>query len=179
MDGKTFDALTRGLGIQRNRRDALKSLAAGLIGLGGARSASAQVSIERSTCGQSCNTTRADCNSGLRCSSSSGTNGQCVAIIDSRDSCSGNIGCGRDYEVCRSGRCVNQSTCTRCNVNADCPSGENCRNGNCGGCQQDRDCPSGDVCRNGRCERDVDECTANSDCRRDERCRRGRCVRRN
>jgi Cys-rich repeat protein len=177
MDSKMFDALTRGFGAQRSRRAALKSLAAGLMGLGVAKSASAQVGIERATCGQSCSSST-DCNAGLRCSRPNNRDGICVAIADSRDTCNRNINCERDYELCRNDRCVNQSTCNRCHVTADCPTGEVCRNGNCGGCDRDGQCPSGEVCRNGRCERDRDSCRSDRDCRKRERCRRNRCVRR-
>jgi hypothetical protein len=178
MDSKTFDALTRGFGAQRSRRAALKSLAAGLFGLGIARTASAQVSVERATCGQSCENSD-DCNAGLRCSRPDTNDSMCVAERDSRDSCDRNIDCDRNFEVCRNDRCVNQSDCTRCNVDADCNTGRVCRNGNCGDCDRDGQCPSGEICRNGRCERDRDECNSNNDCRKRERCRNGRCVRRN
>lgn len=173
MDNKTFDALTRSFGTQRSRRDALKSLVAGLFGLGIARGASAQVGVERATCGQSCSDS-ADCNAGLRCSGRI-----CVRIADSRDSCRRNIDCDRDFEICRNDRCENQSTCDRCGSTTDCPSGQACRNGRCGDCSRDSQCRNDEVCRNGRCERDRDRCNSDRDCRRRERCRRGRCVRRN
>lgn len=176
MDSKTFDALTRGFGARRNRRDALKSFAAGLIGLGAARGASAQVTVQRSTCGQRCDVDN-DCNAGLRCSRPSGSDGICVAIADSRDTCSRNIDCSRNFELCRSRRCANQVNCSRCNETADCPTGRVCRNGNCGECTRDQQCPGREVCRNGRCERDRNECNNDRDCPRNKRCRRGRCVR--
>jgi len=178
MDSKTFDALTRGFGAQRSRRAALKNLAAGLMGLGLARSASAQVSVERATCGQSCSTS-SDCNAGLRCSRAGERDAICVNVADSRNSCNRNINCDREFELCRNGRCVNQSTCNRCNVTEDCPAGEVCRNGNCGGCDRDGQCRSGEVCRNGRCERDRNRCDSDRDCPRKKRCRNNRCVRRN
>jgi hypothetical protein len=158
MDRKTFDAVTRGFGAQRSRRAALKSLAAGLFGLGAARTAAAPVGIERATCGQVCRD-NVDCNAGLRCSRNGG-DGICVAILDSRDSCNQNIDCDRDFERCSNGRCVNVLDCSSCRVNADCPSGEACRDGNCDGGNGNR-------------------CNGNRDCRNNERCRNGRCVRRN
>jgi hypothetical protein len=172
MDSKTFDALTRGFGAQRSRRDAAKAFIAGLFGLGIARGASAQVGAERATCGQDCNNS-SDCNAGLRCSG-----GICVREADSRTSCNRNINCDRVFEVCRNGRCENQSTCDRCNSTTDCPEGRACRNGRCGDCTRDSQCRNDEVCRNGRCERDRNRCNSNRDCGRKERCRNGRCKRR-
>jgi hypothetical protein len=177
MDSKRFDALTRGIGATRNRRDAMTSLVAGLLGLGLAKGTSAQVSAERATCGQSCSS-NSDCNAGLRCSTSGGSS-ICVNIADSRTSCNRNSNCDLNYELCRNGRCVNQSTCSRCNVPADCPAGEGCRRGNCTGCDRDSQCRSGEVCRNARCERAGKRCNSNRDCRKRERCRNNRCVSRN
>ena len=186
MDNKTFDALTRGFGTQRNRRDALKAFAAGLLGLGIARDAAAQVSAERANCGQPCDVSGSGCsgnsccNAGLRCSGS-GNDAICVRIPDRtpRVDCNRNIDCENNYELCRNRRCVNTVVCDRCRVATDCPSGQACRNGNCGECNRDRDCRSNEVCRNGRCERGRNECQSNSDCPRRRRCRNGRCVRRN
>ena len=178
MDTKTFDALARGFAAQRSRRDAVKGLVAGLMGLGVARGAAAQVTAQRATCGQSCSGSE-DCNAGLRCSRPNDRNGICVAITDSRSSCSRNIDCDRNHEICRNRRCVNQLNCTRCNVAADCPSGDACRNGNCGGCDRDGQCRSGEICRGGNCERAGDRCNSNRDCRKRERCRNKRCVRKN
>ncbi|HEU5432154.1 MAG TPA: hypothetical protein VFU81_10850 [Thermomicrobiales bacterium] len=177
MDGNTFDGLTRALGMRRSRRDALKSIAAGLVGLGAAKGASAQITPALATCGQRC-TASTDCNAGLRCSRPSGSAGLCVAIADSRTGCTRNLDCGRDFEVCRNRRCVNQSSCDRCNLDADCPTGKICRNTTCRECTRDRQCPRRRVCRNGRCERNRDECNRNRDCGRNQRCRNGRCVRR-
>jgi hypothetical protein len=178
MDSKTFDTLTRGFGSRRTRRHALKGLAIALVGLGGARSAAAQITAQRATCGQRCELD-ADCNAGLRCSRPQGSNGICVAELDSRTACNNSSGCSRNFEACRNGRCVNVlSSCTRCNVTGDCPSGEVCRRGNCGECRNDNQCPGRQVCRNGRCRRDRDECNNNRDCPRNRVCRRGRCVRR-
>ena len=183
MDNKTFDALTRRFGTQRNRRDAVKAFAVGLLGLGVARDAGAQVTAERLTCNQRCNSD-GDCNAGLRCSRHSGSDGRCVRIADSEVSCTSNSQCDRDYERCDNNRrrCVNtlQTACNVCNVNDDCRSGEVCRNNTCGNCTRDRQCPSNQVCRNGRCERGGrNDCRRNSDCPRRRRCRNGRCVRRN
>ena len=180
MDTKTFDALTRRFGTQRNRRDALKAFAAGFLGLGIARDAAAQVTAERSNCGQPCNGSSGNCNAGLQCSGTS-NDSICVRIPDPspRETCNRNIDCTRNYELCRSGRCTNQVVCDRCRVTEDCPSGQACRNGNCGDCNRDRDCRPNEVCRNGRCERGRNECQRNSDCPRRRRCRNGRCVRRN
>ena len=177
MDSKTFDVLTREFGRQRSRRDALVRLAATLFGLGLARNASAQVSAELATCGQSC-TGSEDCNAGLRCSRPSGFSGICVAIADSRVGCNRNINCNRAFEVCRNGRCVNQTGCNRCNVAEDCPTGEACRHGSCGECNRDRDCRGNEVCRKGRCKRRRNKCNRNRDCPRRKRCRNGRCKRR-
>ena len=152
MDSKTFDALTRGFGTQRTRRDAVKGFAAGLMGLGVVRGAAAQVTIQNATCGQRCDV-NGDCNSGLECSDGV----LCVRIDDSNQNCNVNGDCGENFEVCRNGSCTNQVVCSACNNNADCPSGESCNNQLCGR---------------------VDECNSNSDCRRRQRCRRGRCVRR-
>ena len=185
MDNKTFDALTRGFGTQRNRRDALKAFAAGLLGLGVARDAAAQVSAERANCGQPCRNISGEncegndcCNAGLRCSGT-GNDAICVREPDSASTCSRNVNCTRNFELCRNGRCRNQVVCDRCRVTEDCPAGQACRNGNCGDCNRDRDCRSNEVCRNGRCERGRNECQSNSDCPRRRRCRNGRCVRRN
>jgi hypothetical protein len=177
VDSKTFDTLTRDFGSQRSRRAALQGLAAALFGLGFARSASAQVSAELATCGQSCSGSE-DCNAGLRCSRPAGFSGICVAIADSRVSCNRNINCQRNFELCRNGRCVNQSTCDRCNIAEDCPSGQACRRGNCGECNRDRDCRSNEVCRNGKCKRSRNRCDRNRDCPRNKRCRNGRCRKR-
>ncbi len=177
MDNNRFDALTRGFGVQRNRRDALKGLAAGLLGIGFARGASAQISAERATCGQPC-TSSTDCNSGLQCSRPSDRDGICILIADSRTSCNRNSNCDREYELCRDGRCVNQGVCARCNVSADCPTGQICNSGECGGCTRDGQCPNNEICRGGRCERDRNGCRNDSDCRKQERCRNGQCKRR-
>ena len=179
MDSKRFDALTRGIGAQRNRRDAVKAFAAGFVGLGVVKGVSAQVSIEEATCGQSC-VVSGDCNAGLECSRPSGDNGICVRIPDTGFDCDENADCDQNYEVCRNGECVNQVVCDRCNIDANCPGDEVCRNGRCGdeGCRSDGDCPRRRVCRNGRCIRE-DECNSNRDCPRRRVCRGGRCVRRN
>jgi Cys-rich repeat protein len=180
MDTKTFDALTRRFGKQRNRRDAVKAFAAGLAGLGIGRDAAAQVSAERSNCGQPCEGSSNNCNAGLVCSRTSGSGGICVRKPDSRNTCDRNINCSDNFELCRNGRCINQSNCAQCEVTADCPSGEVCRNGRCGECTRDQQCPAREVCRNGRCERGRNnDCRNNSDCPRRRRCRNGRCVRRN
>jgi hypothetical protein len=178
MDTKTFDALTRRFGAQRNRRAALKAFAGGLVGLGLGRDVAAQVSAERASCGQSCDGSNNNCNAGLRCSGT-GNDSICVRIEDSRTNCNRNIDCNNNYELCRNGRCSNQVACSRCRVVEDCPSGQACRNGNCGECNRDRDCRSNEVCRNGRCERGRNQCQRNSDCPRGRRCRNGRCKRRN
>ena len=186
MDNKTFDALTRRFGAQRNRRDAVKAFAAGLVGLGLGRDVSAQVSAERANCGQPCrNVNNANCsgndccNAGLICSGT-GNDAICVRESDSATTCNRNVDCTRNFELCRNGRCRNQVICDRCRVTEDCPTGQACRNGNCGDCNRDRDCRSNEVCRNGRCERGGrDDCRSNSDCPRRRRCRNGRCVRRN
>lgn len=177
MDNKTFDALTRGFGTQRNRRDALKAFAAGLLGLGVARDVAAQVSAERASCGQSCRVD-GDCNAGLICRESRGDD-VCVRRPDGGGSCNRNSDCGNNTDLCRNGRCENTVTCSRCSVSGDCPRGQICRNGSCGECTRDQQCPARERCRNGRCERDRDECRSNSDCPRRRRCRNGRCVRRN
>jgi Cys-rich repeat protein len=177
MDSKTFDALTRRFGAQRNRRDAVKAFAAGLVSLGFARDAAAQVSTERSNCGQPCEGSTNNCNAGLICSGS-GSDSICVRKPDTRDTCNRNINCHDNFELCRNGRCINQSNCGRCRVYEDCPSGEVCRNGNCGECRRDRQCPARQICRNGRCKRSGGRsCNNNSDCPRRKKCRRGRCVR--
>ena len=156
MDSKKFDVLTRGFGTQRTRREAVKGFAAGLLGLGVVRGASAQVSVERATCGQSC-TVSGDCNAGLRCVDT-GSSNQCIAIRDSNEPCNENSDCANDYEVCNSSLgCINQSDCNICVVSADCTGDEICRNGRCGA---------------------EDECDSDNDCRRRQRCRRGQCVRR-
>jgi hypothetical protein len=191
MDNRTFDALTRRFGAQRNRRDAVKAFAAGLVGLGLGRDAAAQVSVERANCGQPCDVNNSDCsgnnccNAGLRCSGT-GSAAICVRESDSATNCNRNIDCSRNFELCRNGRCRNQVTCDRCRVTEDCPSGQACRNGNCGDCNRDRDCRSNERCRNGRCERSGgggggggNDCNRNSDCPRKKRCRNGRCVNRN
>jgi Cys-rich repeat protein len=177
MDSKTFDALTRRFWAQRNRRDAVKALAAGLVSLGFARDAAAQVSAERSNCGQPCEGSNNNCNAGLICSGS-GSDSICVRKPDTRNTCDRNINCSDNFELCRNGRCINQSNCGRCRVTEDCPSGEVCRNGNCGECRRDRQCPARQVCRNGQCKRSGGRsCNRNSDCSRRKKCRRGRCVR--
>ncbi|MGH2618340.1 MAG: hypothetical protein ACRDJC_24180, partial [Thermomicrobiales bacterium] len=127
MDSNKFDALTRGFAAQRSRRDALKGLAAGLLGLGVAGEAAAQVGAERQNCGQPCDNS-SDCNAGLECRNSDGDD-VCVRIGDSRTSCNRNSDCTRNTELCRNGRCENTSTCTRCGDNDNCPSGQICRNG--------------------------------------------------
>jgi hypothetical protein len=177
MDSKSFDALTRGFGAQRNRREALKGLAAGLLGLGAARGAAAQVTIERANCGQSCDGSSSNCNAGLECTRTSGSGGICVRIADSRATCNRNLDCTRNFELCRSGRCVNQVNCSRCESNENCPTGRVCRNGNCSECTRDGQCNRNEVCRNGRCERDRAQCHRNRDCPRGKRCRNNRCKR--
>lgn len=179
MDSNRFDALARGIGAHRSRRDAVKSLVAGLVGLGVARGASAQITAERLTCGQSCSRD-ADCNSGLRCSAGS-NNRICVAILDSETRCNHNRDCDLPYERCNNNRrrCVNVNNCSRCRDNTDCPTGEICRNGNCGECRRDRQCGRNEVCRNGRCKRNRNACRNNKDCPKNKRCRNGRCKRRN
>lgn len=177
MDHETFDRLARGVGAIRNRRGALKGMVAGLFGLGlGREAASTQAQARLATCGQQCLRTE-DCNAGLRCARPGAQVGRCVAYKSSGASCQSNIDCDRDFEVCRSRRCVNQVTCNRCAQNADCPSGQICRNGQCvDRCRRDSDCPSNQVCRDGRCVADSNRCNDSGDCRRDERCRNGRCV---
>ena len=177
MDSTTFDALTRRFGAQRNRRDAVKAFVAGLVSLGFAQGAAAQVSPERSNCGQPCEGNNNNCNAGLICSGS-GSDSICVRKPDTRNTCDRNINCSDNFELCRNGRCINQSNCGRCRVTEDCPSGEVCRNGNCGECRRDRQCPARQICRNGRCKRGGGRsCDRNSDCPRRKKCRRGRCVR--
>ncbi len=180
MDSKRFDALARGLGAQRSRRDAVKGIAAGLFGLGAAgaavRGSAAQVDADRATCDDPC-AFDSDCNAGLRC-----RNGRCTPIKDSERRCSGSIQCPRFFEICQNGRCVNQTTCeeNRCRRNAQCRRDEVCRNGRCEGgsgtCRRNSDCRRDEVCRNNRCERDSARCSRNSDCRRNEVCRNDRCV---
>jgi Cys-rich repeat protein len=183
MDTRTFDALTRRFGAQRNRRAALKAFAGGLVGLGLARDVAAQIATERANCGQPCrnvNNTNCDgndcCNAGLRCSGT-GNDAICVRESDSTNTCNRNIDCTRSFELCRNGRCRNLVVCNRCRVTEDCSSGEVCRNGNCGECTRDQQCPGREVCRNGRCERGRNDCNRNRDCPRGRRCRNGRCVR--
>lgn len=149
MDRHKFDMLARGFGMRRNRRDGLKFLAAGLLGLRQVAGVSAQVTVELAACGDKC-LRDDDCNAGLRCNGE----GKCVAISDSRKSCRQNVDCDRDFEICRDGRCVNQVDCSRCD--------------------RDRDCGRNEICRNNRCERS--ECNDNNDCRRSEKCRRHRCI---
>jgi Cys-rich repeat protein len=181
MDTRTFDALTRRFGAQRNRRAALKAFAGGLVGLVIGRDTSAQVGVEKQTCNQRCNSD-GDCNAGLRCSRPSGSNGRCVRIADSEDTCTSNSECDRNFERCDNNRrrCVNDTypDCSACNIDSDCPSGRVCRNNRCGDCTRDRQCPGREVCRNGRCERGRNDCNRNRDCPRGRRCRNGRCVRR-
>ena len=182
MDNKTFDALTRRFGVQRNRRDAVKAFVGGLVGLGIARDAGAQVTAERALCGQQCDGRDDFCNAGMRCSKSSGTGsngGICVRRRDTNTTCSRNTQCSDPSEVCRNEKCVNITTCTRCVDNVDCPAGRVCRNGNCGECTRDAQCPAREICRNGRCERDRNSCSRDRDCPRRRQCRNGRCVRRN
>ncbi|MCC7022104.1 MAG: hypothetical protein IT338_04715 [Thermomicrobiales bacterium] len=172
MDSNRFDALTRNFGLRRSRRDALKAFAGGLVGIGLARGASAQVSTEAATCGQTC-TRDSDCNAGLRC----GSNRICVAKTSSKTSCNRNINCSNNYEICnKNGRCVNQVKCNRCETASDCANPkQGCRNGRCGECNRDRDCRSNEVCKNGRCKRGKNRCNRNSDCPRNRKCRNGRC----
>lgn len=182
MDNRTFDALTRRFGAQRNRRDAVKAFTAGLLGLGIGKGAAAQVSVERQNCGQPCSGD-GDCNAGLLCRESRDDD-VCVRRPDGGGSCSRNEQCSNNLDLCRNGRCENQSNCNRCSAAADCPSGDACRNGNCGECNRDRDCRSNERCRNGRCKRGGgggggNDCNRNSDCPRKKRCRNGRCVNRN
>ena len=176
MDTTRFDALVRTLGRQRNRRDTLTGLIAGLAGIGGATGVVARVTVEASTCGERC---RADgeCNGGLRCSVPSGSlEGSCIALADSGTSCTQNIDCPSTDEVCRDRRCVNQVSCSRCVNPGDCQNGLVCRNGECRECTRDPQCPgTRQICLNGRCQRNR-PCDRNRDCRSNERCRNGRCV---
>ena len=162
MDERRFDALTKALvGAKPSRREALRRLAGGALAtvFGGValEGASAQVGTEARTCGQRCDLD-SQCNAGLQCGAASE---ECFAIPNSRDNCSGNGDCTRNFETCNNnGRCVNTvapSDCDECSRNGDCEE-------------------AGRVCSNGRCI--VAECTDNSDCSRRKRCRQGRCVRR-
>ncbi len=90
MDTRTFDALTRRFGAQRNRRAALKAFAGGLVGIGLGRDVAAQVSTERANCGQPCRNVSGNpncngndcCNAGLICSGT-GNDAICVRESDS------------------------------------------------------------------------------------------------
>ena len=159
MDRNAFDSLVRGFGSRRSRRAAVRGLAAGLLGLGAAKGAAAQVGIQARTCGQFCEGD-AQCNAGLQCGA---TSERCFAIPDSRTHCNGNGDCSRTFETCKSnGRCVNTVAPV-----------------DCAECRRDGDCEvAGTRCVDGRCLEP--ECTVDDDCRRRERCNgNGRCVDRN
>ena len=109
MDGKTFDALTKGIGKECTRRTAFAGLAGALVGLGFAREAAAQVEAE--ACGrkgQKCfrNT---DCCQGLKCKNGGDPEreGKCVFKNNSGgkgDFCRDDRDCKRRF-VCRRSRC--------------------------------------------------------------------------
>ncbi len=160
MDERRFDDLTKALvAAKPSRREALRRLAGGALAtvFGGLalEEASAQFRTEARTCGQRCDLD-AQCNAGLRCGTASH---ECFAITSSKQTCTGNGDCTRNYETCNNnGRCINTV-------------------GDCDECSRDGDCVgSGTICSNGRC---IQGCTSDTDCRRRERCRRGRCVNRN
>jgi len=184
MDGTRFDTLARSFGGGRTRRDALKGLAATLLGLGVARDASAQVGGELATCGQSCRNSD-DCNAGLRCNREGGGRGRCTARRSTDATCNRNADCRVDYEVCVNRRCVNQVECgvDRCNRDSDCLDDEVCRDNRCkvrrdrDRCDRDAECRNDEVCRNGRCEVRGDRCNRDRDCRSGEECVNNRCER--
>ena len=156
MDTNAFDALVRGFGTRGSRRAAVMGLAAGLFGLGTAKSAAAPVGVEALTCGQYCEED-AECNAGLRCGAASE---ECVKIPNSKQHCNDNGDCPAIYETCKSnGRCANTL------APKDCPE-----------CRKDGDCAvTGAHCIDGLCLEP--ECTSDDDCRRRERCNgKGRCV---
>ena len=120
MDGEKFDALTRSLSNQANRRVALRGLAVGLVGLGFSRNAAAQddVSAEggckvrrcnKKVLGQGCLNSKGrpvnhKCCQGLKCSNAKGV---CVFQNDSGeagDYC-------RRTEDCNSGLCCKKNQC--------------------------------------------------------------------
>ena len=106
MDGKVFDALTKGVGRGCTRRTAFKGLVGGLFGLGLAGDAAARVGTE--ACGrkgQKCfrNT---DCCQGLRC-----RNG---GDPDNQGTCDFKNGSGGQGDFCRSDRdCDRRFVCRR------------------------------------------------------------------
>jgi hypothetical protein len=160
MDDRRFDELTKALvAAKPSRREALRRLAGGALAtvFGGLalEEASAQVGIEARTCLQFCNKNR-PCNAGLHCGAASE---QCFAIPSSKERCSGNGDCNRNYETCSSrNRCINTLA------------------GGCRECRRDGDCLEANArCRDGRCRKP--ECNSDNDCRRRERCNgKGRCV---
>ena len=95
MDERRFDELTKSLvAAKPSRREALRRLAGGALAtvFGGLalEGVSAQgVGTEARTCGQNCDKD-SQCNAGLRCGEGSE---ECVAILSSKDSCTGNGGC--------------------------------------------------------------------------------------
>jgi hypothetical protein len=165
MDDRRFDELTKALVAEKpSRRDALRRLAGGALAavFGGVaiEGVSAQrVGIEARTCGQRCDTD-AQCNAGLQCGE---ITGRCFAIPDSRNSCTGNGDCTRNFETCNNNdRCVNTVAPTDCDE-----------------CSRTGDCEdAGRICSNGRCI--IEECRDSGDCGRPDRwrCRNGRCIRR-
>ena len=160
MDERRFDALTKALVAARpSRREALRRLVGGALAtvFGGLalEEASAQVGIELRTCGQRCDGDD-QCNAGLRCGTASE---KCFARPNSKDNCSGNGECTRNYETCNNnGRCVNTVAPSDCDE-----------------CIKDGDCADARVCNDGRCI--VPECEDNRDCGKNKRCRQGECVR--
>jgi hypothetical protein len=134
MDERRFDALTKALvAAKPSRREALRRLAGGALAtvFGGLalEEASAQVGIKLRTCGQPCNTDN-QCNAGLRCGTASG---ECFAIASSKDRCTGNGECSKNFETCNQNkdRCINALAgrdCDECRRNGDCPGSQNCNN---------------------------------------------------
>ncbi len=150
MDRELFDSLTRGVGKECTRRNALAGMIAGVLGLGVAGRVAAEVSTAAcGDSGESC-LRNTDCCSGLKCRGgdpNSGTVGQCVS--KSGGKCRSNYDC-RGGEACIKGRCTNQDQCRR-----------------------DSDCKIENICTRGRC---VSGCHGNQDCKKKNYCDRGRCV---
>jgi hypothetical protein len=135
MDERRFDALTKALvAAKPSRREALRRLAGGALatvfgGLALEEASAQRVGIQLRTCGQPCRTDN-DCNAGLRCGTASE---ECFAIASSKDRCTGNGECPRNFETCNQNkdRCINALAgrdCDECRRNGDCPSGQNCNN---------------------------------------------------
>lgn len=170
MDGKTFDALTRGVGADCTRRRAIGGILAGVLGLAATRDAAQ--AVETAKCakkGDDC-LRNSDCCSGLKCDLSGGGKiGECIDKNNSDDRCRDDRDC-RKGERCVNKRCKNKGSGDgdgregdKCNDNDDCRSGLKCKKGRCRdddkcGREGDRCQTNGDCCNALVCDRDKNKC---------------------